>query len=185
MDEPKQGAGEPQNAAPDDATASQKANGSGTAGDKSLEVQLADAKAEIAKNLEGWQRTAAEFANYRKRVDKERTETYQVASVDTYKKMLPAIDDFDRAIQSIPADQAKGAAYDGLKIIHRKLLSLLEAAGVKIINPAGEVFNPALHEAIGQDEGTGAASGTVTVVLQKGYVYGEKMLRPAMVRVAS
>lgn len=150
-----------------------------------LEQQLADAKAEAARNLDGWQRAAAEFANYRKRTDKERTETYQLAAVETFKKLLPVIDDFDRAIQSIPADQASGPAYEGLTIIHRKLISLLEAASVKVVNPTGEAFNAAYHEAIGQDDGTGKPSGQVTVVLQKGYLYGDKVLRAALVRVAS
>jgi molecular chaperone GrpE len=150
-----------------------------------LERQLAEAKAETAKNLDGWQRAAAEFANYRKRSDKERGETYQLAAVDTFKKILPVIDDFDRAIQGIPTAQTNGLAYDSLVILHRKLVSLIESAGVKIINPLGEPFNPAYHEALGEDSGTDKASGQVTVVLQKGYVYGEKVLRAAMVRVAS
>jgi molecular chaperone GrpE len=151
----------------------------------SLEMQLAEAKAEAAKNLDGWQRAAAEFANYRKRIDKESRETYSNATVDTLKRILPIIDDFDRAIQYIPADKTNDVAFDGFKQIHRKLLGLLESAGVKVINPVGEPFNPDYHEAIGQDEGTGKASGTVTTVLQKGYVHGDKILRAAMVRVAS
>ncbi len=150
----------------------------------SLEQQLSDAKADAAKHLDGWQRAAAEFANYRKRTDKERAETYQLATVETFKKLLPVIDDFDRAIQSIPADQANGRAYEGLTIIYRKLIALLEASGIKVINPAGEAFNAAYHEAIGQDDGTGKPSSQVTVVLQKGYLYGDKVLRAALVRIA-
>lgn len=150
-----------------------------------LERQLAEARAETAKNLDGWQRAAAEFANYRKRADKERGESYQLAAVDTFKKILPVIDDFDRAIQSIPAGQTSGLAYDSLVLLHRKMLSLLESAGIKVLNPLGEPFNPAYHEALGQDDGTDKASGQVTVVLQKGYQYGDKVLRAAMVRVAS
>jgi molecular chaperone GrpE len=156
-----------------------------TAAPISLEQQVADAKAEAAKNLDGWQRMAAEFANYRKRTDKERAETYQLATVETIKKLVPVIDDFDRAIQSIPADQASGPAYEGLMIIHRKLIALLEPAGIKVVNPTDEAFNAAYHEAIGQDDGTGRPSGQVTTVLQKGYLYGDKVLRAALVRVAS
>ncbi len=150
-----------------------------------LEAQLTEARAEAAKNLDGWQRAAAEFANYRKRIDKETKETYQNATVETLRKILPIIDDFDRAIQFIPADRASDVTVDGFKQIHRKLIGLLETAGVKILNPVDQPFDPAFHEAIGQDEGTGKPSGQVTAVLQKGYVYGEKVLRAALVRVAS
>ena len=145
----------------------------------------ATASAESNASSDTAMRSAAEFANYRKRADKERSESYQLAAVDTFKKILPVVDDFDRAIQGIPAAQTNGLAYDSLVILHRKLVSLLEAAGIKILNPVGEPFNPAYHEALGQDDGTDKASGHVTVVLQKGYVYGEKVLRAALVRVAN
>ncbi len=152
--------------------------------EKTLEEQLSDVKAEAAKNLDGWQRATAEFVNYRKRVDKERTETYANAAVDTFKKILPVIDDFDRAIAFIPADRQDDKALEGFKQIHRKFLNMLESTGVKQINPVGEAFDPAFHEAIGQDEDTGKTANTVTVVLQKGYLYGDKVLRAALVRVA-
>ena len=73
----------------------------------------------------------------------------------------------------------------GFALIHRKLLALLEGAGIKVINPLGEVFNPAYHEAIGQDQSSDVESGHITAVLQKGYMHGDKVLRPAMVRVAA
>jgi molecular chaperone GrpE len=152
--------------------------------EKTLEEQLSEVKAEAAKNLDGWQRATAEFVNYRKRVDKERTETYANAAVDTFKKILPVIDDFDRAIGFIPADRQDDKALEGFKQIHRKFLNMLESTGVKQINPVGEAFDPAFHEAIGQDEDTGKTANTVTVVLQKGYLYGDKVLRAALVRVA-
>lgn len=183
MEEQTQGAGDAKTAT-ESTDPKEAANGT-TEAVKPLEEQLAEAKAEAAKNLEGWQRAAAEFANYRKRVDKESKETYGLASVDMLRKIIPVIDDFDRALQHIPADQQNGIAFDSLKLLHRKLLSLLEGAGVKVVNPVDEPFNPTYHEAIGQDEGTGAPSGQVTAVLQKGYVYGDKILRAAMVRVAA
>ena len=170
-------------------TADKPTNGTSTseatAPPVALEQQLAEAKAEAARNLDGWQRAAAEFANYRKRIDKERAETYQLAAVETLKKLLPIVDDFDRAIQAVPPDKANGLAYDGLTLIHRKLLTLLESTGIKVVNPLGEPFNAAYHEANGQDERTGKPSGQVTAVLQKGYIYGDKVLRAALVRVAS
>jgi len=151
---------------------------------KQLETELAEAKAETAKMVDTLQRTAADFANYRKRVDKERAETYQLAAVETLKKFLPVLDDFDRAIQNMPSDQSSGVAFDTLKLLHRKMSGLLETTGITVINPVGQSFDPAFHEALGTDHDTGAPSGQVTAVLQKGYVYGEKVLRAAYVRVA-
>jgi molecular chaperone GrpE len=153
-------------------------------GELSLEVLLADAQAKASEYLDGWQRARAEFANYKKRADKERDEIVQNATIETLRKLLPVIDDFDRAVANVPADKADDELLKGFSLIHRKLLALLDNAGVKVINPVGEEFDPAFHEAIGRDESGDVHSGHITVVLQKGYVYGDKVLRPALVRVA-
>jgi len=153
--------------------------------EKDLQTQLNEALAKSAEYLDGWQRSRAEFANYKKRIDKEREEIYQSSTVETLRKILPVIDDFDRAITNVPADKTDDAVIKGFSQIHRKLTAILENSGVKVINPVGEVFNPAFHEAIGQDESSDMASGHITMVLQKGYLHGDKVLRPAMVRVAS
>ncbi|MEP7286305.1 MAG: nucleotide exchange factor GrpE [Chloroflexota bacterium] len=151
----------------------------------SIEMQLAGAQAKAAEYLDGWQRSRADFVNYRKRAEKEREEVYQNASVDTLRKLLPVIDDFDRAIANVPANKANDEVIKGFGLIHRKLVTLLENTGITVINPIGEEFNPEHHEAIGQDESSDVPSGHVTAVLQKGYIHGDKMLRPAIVRVAS
>jgi molecular chaperone GrpE len=156
-----------------------------TKGGASLEVQLTEAQAKANEYLDGWQRARAEFANYKKRAEKERDEIYQNAAVETLRKLLPIIDDFDRAVANVPADKADDEVIKGFSLIHRKMLTLLDSTGVKVINPVGEVFDPAFHEAIGRDESSDLESGRVTAVLQKGYVYGDKVLRPALVRVAS
>lgn len=156
-----------------------------TKGEASLEVQLTEAQAKANEYLDGWQRARAEFANYKKRAEKERDEVYQNATVETLRKILPVIDDFDRAVANVPADKADDEVIKGFSLIHRKMLTLLENAGIKVINPVGEVFDPAFHEAIGRDESSDLESGRVTAVLQKGYVHGDKVLRPALVRVAS
>jgi molecular chaperone GrpE len=72
----------------------------------------------------------------------------------------------------------------GFNLIHRKLTNLLEGSGITVINPVGEAFNPKYHEAIGTDESSDVPGGHVTAVLQKGYLYGDKVLRPALVRIA-
>ena len=169
---------------PQDAPAATSASEAET-GESSMEVLLSDAQAKASEYLDGWQRSRAEFANYKKRAEKERDETYQNATVETLRKLLPIFDDFDRAVANVPADKADNDLIKGFSLIHRKLLSLLDNAGVKAINPVGEEFDPAFHEAIGRDESSDVHSGHITVVLQKGYVYGEKVLRPALVRVAA
>jgi molecular chaperone GrpE len=181
--EPGNGSG-PQDA-PAAMAAGEEEGKTGEAGAVSLEALLAEAQAQASEYLDGWQRSRAEFANYKKRADKEREEIYQNATIDTLRKLLPIIDDFDRAVASVPADKADDELIKGFSLIHRKLLTLLDNAEVKVINPVGEEFDPAFHEAIGRDESTDVTSGHITVVLQKGYVYGDKVLRPALVRVAA
>jgi molecular chaperone GrpE len=154
-------------------------------GELSPEALLADAQAKANEYLDGWQRARAEFANYKKRAEKERDEIYQNATVESLRKVLPIIDDFDRAVANVPADKADDELIKGFSLIHRKLLTLLDNAGVKVIDPVGQEFDPAFHEAIGRDESSDVHSGHITVVLQKGYVYGDKVLRPALVRVAA
>jgi molecular chaperone GrpE len=150
-----------------------------------VETDLSSVQAKAAEYLEGWQRSRAEFANYKKRAEKEREDIYQIAAADTLKKILPIIDDLDRAVSNLPVGKEEDDLIKGFVLIHRKLLSLLENSGIKIVNPKGEVFNPDLHEAIGTDESSDVESGHVSAVLQKGYMYGDKVLRHAMVRVAS
>jgi len=153
--------------------------------ENSLETQLSEAKAKAAEYLDGWQRARADFINYKKRSEQERADAYQIASADTLRKILPVIDDFDRAMSNVPADKADDDVIKGFSLIHRKFASLLESTGIKVINPVGEVFNPAFHEAIGQDETSDVPSGHISAVLQKGYMHGDKVLRPALVRVAA
>jgi molecular chaperone GrpE len=147
-------------------------------------AEMIEAQNKSKEYLEALQRERAEFANYRRRVDRERDEVYQTATLDTLKKLLPVVDDFDRAMATVPAEKAGEDLAKGVSLIHRKMLSLLETAGVKVINPVGEAFDPKFHEGLGQDDSDTVTSGHVTVVLQKGYIYGEKVIRPALVRIA-
>ncbi len=150
-----------------------------------LEAELEKVKAEAAEYLEGWQRARAEFANYRKRVEREKEEVYLEARVAVLAKLLPVIDDFARAMENTPEDLTDHTWAGGVKLIGEKFATLLESNGLVELNPVGEPFDPTRHEAIGMDDSTDVESGHVTMVLQKGYAYGDKILRPAMVRVAS
>ncbi|MFN8380086.1 MAG: nucleotide exchange factor GrpE [Anaerolineae bacterium] len=141
-------------------------------------------QARASANLEGWQRARAEFANYKKRVEVQLKDSYQNAAADVLKDVLPAIDDFDRAIANIPADLAANPWVTGTSMIQRKLLKLLDDYGVTTVDPTGQPFDPTRDEAVGVDEDSDQPSGTVTVTLAKGYKVGDRTLRPAMVRVA-
>jgi molecular chaperone GrpE len=136
----------------------------------------------------GWQRERADFSNYRKRSERDLLTMRFNAKVDTLKTLLPVLDDFERALENLPADAAAGedlqAWLDGMQSIHRKLLKILSDAGVTTLDPVGEPFDPRQHEALGEDSDTDMDSGLVSATLQKGYICGDRVLRPALVRVA-
>jgi molecular chaperone GrpE len=150
-----------------------------------VEAEIAALKAEVEKNLDGWQRARAEFMNYKKRVEREMQESYQRATLDTIKAILPVIDDFERALENIPEEFKEHPWINGITLIQRKFEKLLEDNQIDIINPVGEPFDPTRHEAISMDETDEVESGHVTATLQKGYACGERILRAALVRVAT
>ena len=146
-----------------------------------LRKQLSEAQAQAAEYKDGWQRSVADFQNYRRRVEAEKTETYQLAVGSIIKRYLPVLDDMERAMVSRPADLAWA---NGVELICRKLQSILEAEGLKRIEAEGQKFDPNFHEAISQEPAEGVESGTVLGVIRNGYMLGERVIRPAMVRVA-
>jgi molecular chaperone GrpE len=152
---------------------------------KDLMEQLKQAKAEAAENLDGWQRARAEFANYKRRTDAERIEMSANAGADVLKRVLPIVDDFDRAAATRPDELKDQPWVNGVMLVHRKLTSLLEQSNVKPIaaNP-GDAFDPNLHEAITHEESAEIESGHIIGEVARGYKLGERVLRPAMVRVA-
>lgn len=159
------------------------ADAAATAPGADLEAKLQQSEARAAEYLDGLQRERAAFQNYKRRVERERADLAQVVSGGLLLKLLPVLDDFDRAMGAVPAE-ARNQWFDGITLIRRKLEKLLDDQGVKEIEALGKPFDPNFHEAIGVDDGSDAASGTITEVLQRGYVQGERVLRPALVRVA-
>jgi molecular chaperone GrpE len=149
-----------------------------------LEEQLAASQAEAAKNLDGWMRTQAEFANARKRMEKQRAETYQNASADVVTKLLPVLDDFDRALDNVPAEISENIWLEGIHLVQRKLMGILDGMNVKLIEAVGQPFDPIYHEAIMQEPSDAYESGTVSKELQKGYKVGDRVIRPSLVYVA-
>jgi molecular chaperone GrpE len=151
-----------------------------------LEEQLAEAQAEAARNLEGWQRTQAEFANARKRLERQRAEAYSNANADLATRLLPVVDDFERALDNAPAGVGveDNGWVSGVELVYRKLHSILESMGVIRIEAVGQQFDPNLHEALGQEASGQYESGIVTREMQKGYRLGDRVIRPSLVYVS-
>jgi molecular chaperone GrpE len=146
-----------------------------------LEQQLTAAQVQSAEYKDGWQRAVADFQNYKRRMDGENAERDQRTLGDIIRSILPILDDLERAMGSRPADLAWS---EGIELIYRKWKSLLESKGVKRIEAEGQPFDPNYHEAILQEPAEGVESGHVTAVVQNGYMLGEHVIRPAIVRVA-
>lgn len=151
----------------------------------SLEEQLAAAEAQAAEYLEGWQRARAEFANARKRLEKSRVEARRNATVEVASKLLPILDDFERALDNVPETIAQDSWFDGAALVYRKLQGILEEENIERIEAVGAPFDPNYHEAVLQEESEQYESGVVVKELQTGYRLGERVLRPAMVVVAA
>jgi molecular chaperone GrpE len=126
-------------------------------------------------------RRRAEFDNFRKRVERDRQAAGQDAAAALLKDLVPTLDNLDRALEA-PADT--GSLREGVEMIRRGLLSLLESKGVMVEDPRGEPFDPSRHQALSHEPAPGHAEGTVVEVYQKGYSYRDRLLRPALVKVA-
>lgn len=165
-------------------TQSTPVDGGQTAADadrESLQSQLVEAQAKALEYKDGWQRSQAEFLNYKNRMARDNEMKYASMKGDIIKKVLPALDDLERALQNRPADDAWAG---GIELIARKLQNILDAEGVKRIAAEGAVFDPNFHEAISHEPSEAVESGHVIAVVQNGYKLGERVIRPALVRVA-
>jgi molecular chaperone GrpE len=149
-----------------------------------IEEQLAKALAEAEDYKDRWMRGQAEFANARKRMEKQRTETYTNAKADVVLKVLPALDDFERAIENTPAPIREDSWYEGIQLVERKFKTLLEGLHITPIETVGVSFDPNFHEAISQEPTDEFESGIICRELQKGYQIGDRVIRPALVIVA-
>ncbi|MBI2758656.1 MAG: nucleotide exchange factor GrpE [Chloroflexi bacterium] len=146
-----------------------------------LQQKLVEVEAQASEFKDGWLRTQAEFQNYRKRIERDNELTYVSMKGDIIKKVLPALDDLERALQNRPADNAWAS---GIELIARKLQNILESEGVRRIEAEGVMFDPAFHEAISHEPSEAVESGYIIAVAQNGYMLGDKVIRPALVRVA-
>ena len=130
-------------------------------------------------------RSMAEFDNYRKRTDKEKSAMYEIGAKDVIEKILPIVDNFERGLNSIPED-AKGSAFaDGMEKIYKQFVKTLDDMGVKPIEAVGKPFDPNFHNAVMHVEDENLGENVVAVELQKGYTYKDSIVRHSMVQVAN
>ena len=127
-------------------------------------------------------RTAAEFDNYRKRIDRERRELSEYAGADILTGLLPIIDDLERALQAAGGDAESYRR--GVELIHKQMTDLLQRRGVKPIEAVGTQFDPRYHEAVMHEVSSEHREGEVMAELRRGYTLGDRLLRPATVKVA-
>jgi len=157
-----------------------KKNNETMTGDEPSEVERL--KEELRREHDLYLRALADYDNYRRRIERERTTAARSGKRDIILQLLEVLDGFDRALQHL--DDAPSSVSEGLQLLQRKLLGLLEAQGVTPLQSLGETFNPELHDAIGTVQSDDAEPGTVAEEMQRGYRWGDDLLRPARVRVA-
>src|SRR5215831_9706067 len=145
--------------------------------------ELADARRELDEMRDRWLRKTAEFDNYRKRIERERREQSDQAVVDLLEALLPVVDDFDRAL-TVEAGPEADAYRKGVELIHAKLYDVLKKRGVRPIEALGADFDPNIHQAVMHEASPDHRDGEVIGELRKGYMLGDRLLRPAMVKVA-
>lgn len=151
----------------------------------SLEQQLEVVRQEAAQNLDGWQRAAAELANFKRRQEDQLKLQRDMIKADVLQGVISALDDMDLAFQNVP-QQLDGQLIgwvEGFRLVQRKLDKVLDDQGVRMINTTGE-FDPNLHEAVSYEESDEHAEGQIIAELRKGYQIGNRVIRPALVRVA-
>jgi molecular chaperone GrpE len=145
-----------------------------------LEEALAAEKKKAEEYLASWQRSQADFINFKRRNEQERLEFNKFANANILLSLLPALDDLERALAAIPPELADEKWVEGVRLVERKFKSSLEAQGVKPILTLGMAFDPNFHEAVREEKGP---EGTVVQEFQRGYTLNGKLLRPARVVV--
>jgi len=146
-----------------------------------LKTQLAAAQAKSQEYLDALLRERADFTNFRRRMEQEKSQIWSQATGELLKKFLPVMDDLQLALQNRPAEDVWA---NGVELIYHKFQTLLEKEGVTRLQAEGQPFDPRFHEAILQEASEVHASGTVIAVLRQGYLQGDLVLRPALVKVA-
>lgn len=144
--------------------------------------------AELAKQRDEFYdrllRKTAEFDNYRKRTERERLQLSEAAAADLLTELLPLVDDMERALNADGGSDGAAAIRKGVELIHKQLLEVLRKRGVKPIDALGADFDPHFHQAVAHEPAEGRREGEVIEEFRRGYMLGDRLLRPAMVKVA-
>lgn len=146
--------------------------------------ELDDLRQKADEFSDGWQRERAEFANYRKRITRDEQQQKENIKIEIIRKYLDVHDDIELAIKNMPPDIKKDDWAGGMQLIYQKLLTLLAGEDIQPIEADHALFDPDLHEAISHEENEEVESGHIIEVVQKGYTIGDRVIRPARVRVA-
>ena len=152
---------------------------------EALENEIESLRVEIEEQKDGWLRTRADFDNYKKRVQRDATRSYQDAMTSVLKIFLSISDDIERALKNKPEDKELSGWVDGIELIQQKLLNQMKNQGVERIDvKPGDMFDPNLHEAVTQEDNPDFEEEQIIDILQPGYRISDRIIRPAMVRVA-
>lgn len=155
---------------------------------EALQQELDAVRKQAQEYREGWQRERAEFANYKRRTEKEQADLRQNAAERLLTRYLDVLDDFDRAVADQPGEGASAEAAikwaTGVALIHRKFQKVLDDENVTRLVAEGQPFDPNQHEAVTHEDSAEHASGHIIAVLRQGYKIGDRVIRPALVRVA-
>lgn len=143
------------------------------------ETEAGEGKDELAEMKDRYLRLAAEYDNYRKRTEKEKTMMYGIGAMSVLEKLLPTVDNFERGLKDAPAD----AFAEGMSMIYKNMMKALEDIGVKPIEAEGKPFDPNYHNAVMHEEDDSGQENIVSEELQKGYTYKDNILRHSMVKV--
>lgn len=152
---------------------------------KALEMELEKQKELVEEANDKYKRLLAEFENARNRNEKESKRMYDIGAKEVLEKLLPVVDNFERALQAIPEEDKERAFEQGVDKIYKQMIVTLEEIGVKPMNAEGTEFNPDLHNAVMHVDDEAFGENVVTEELQKGYMYKEEVLRHSMVKVAN
>ncbi|MCR5279944.1 MAG: nucleotide exchange factor GrpE [Lachnospiraceae bacterium] len=152
---------------------------------KKKDKKLTELEDKVKELTDARIRQMAEFENFRKRTDKEKSQMFDIGAKSVIEKILPVVDNFERGLATVPEDQKESPFVDGMNKIYKQLMTELDNLGVKPIEAKGTEFNPDLHNAVMQVESEELESGTVAEELQKGYTYHDMVVRHSMVSVVS
>ncbi len=149
-----------------------------------LQQELENTRSKGNEYFEGWQRERADFSNYKKRVERDYANMGQALTGELIKKYLVVLDDLERALKTRPVNGEGADWAEGIELIYRKLQNIIESEGVVRIQAENQLFDPSQHEAISHEDDPDHESGEIIEVVQQGYRLGDRVLRPALVRVA-